>query len=108
MLELRIKKNDVIMALIRVPKFAKKNARQAQRQRNKFSNPPGTTTGLRRARQLQRENRITENTANEIISFLARHHAQLERGEDRRLVAIKLWGGQKDRRFLKYLRRKTG
>lgn len=94
------------MAYVRVPQYAKKNARQALRERKDFSNKPGTSTGVNRARQLIREDRITENTAEEVKNFLARHHAQLERGEDRRLVAIKLWGGQRDRRFLKYLKRK--
>jgi len=94
------------MALICVPQYAEMNAREALNQRNQFDDPPGTSTGVNRARQLISESRIRESTAEEIRNFLARHHAQLEPTEDRRLVAIKLWGGQRNQRFKEYLERK--
>lgn len=94
------------MARVRVPSFAKKNARVALKKRKSFDDPPGTSVGVNRARQLIRESRIRESTANEIVGFLKRHLAQLEPGEDRRRVALRLWGDDGNGRFLQYLERK--
>lgn len=74
------------MALIRVPQYAKQNARQGLNDRASASKSEkfglsrsqaakkGISSGVARANQLIREDRIRESTARDIKSFLARFH----------------------------------
>lgn len=108
------------MALIRVPQYAKDNARRGLDQRSsaskggKFGLSPGEakskgiSSGVSRARQLIREDRIRESTARDIKSFLSRFHGMASRDgyTDKILGSICLWGGNRDKRFLNYLQRK--
>ena len=108
------------MALISVPQYAKKNARKGLNMRSsaskseKFGLSPaeakskGISSGVSRARQLIREERIRESTARDIKSFLSRFHGMAARDgyTDKILGSIRLWGGNRNKRFLKYLQRK--
>jgi len=108
------------MALISVPQYAKENARKGLKMRSsaskseKFGLSPGEakskgiSSGVSRARQLIRENRIRESTAKDIKSFLSRFHGMASNNgyTDKILGSIQLWGGNRNKRFLKYLQRK--
>lgn len=109
------------MALIRVPQYAKDNAQKGLRKRKQATKSEkfglstseaakkGVASGVARARQLKRETQIREQTAQDIISFLSRMHglANQHGYTDKILGSIYLWGGQQDKRFLNYLKRKT-
>lgn len=108
------------MALIKVPKYAKENAekglelRKKQPKSEKFgltreqAQAKGVNSGVQRAYQLKREDRITENTAEKIQNFLNRFHGMAdEYGYTTKIHgSILLWGGDKNKKFLKYLDRK--
>jgi hypothetical protein len=108
------------MALIKVPQYAKTNAekglelRKKQPKSKKFgltreqAEEKGVASGVERAYQLKREDRIRESTAETIQDFLNRFHGMAdEYGYTTKIRgSILLWGGDKDKRFLKYLDRK--
>jgi len=108
------------MGYIKVPKYAKENARKGLNMRSsaskseKFGLSPGeakskgVSSGVSRARQLIREERIRESTAKDIKNFLSRFHGMAARDgyTDKILGSIRLWGGNRNKRFLKYLQRK--
>jgi len=108
------------MGYIKVPKYAKKNAKKGLDNRKnaskseKFGLSPseaktkGISSGVSRARQLIREDKIRESTAKDIKSFLSRFHGMASNNgyTDKILGSIQLWGGNRNKRFLKYLQRK--
>jgi len=108
------------MGYIKVPKYAKKNAKKGLDNRKnaskseKFGLSPGEaktkgiSSGVSRARQLIREDKIRESTAKDIKSFLSRFHGMASNNgyTDKILGSIQLWGGNRNKRFLKYLQRK--
>ena len=108
------------MGYIKVPKYAKENARKGLNMRSsaskseKFGLSPGeakskgVSSGVSRARQLIREERIRESTAKDIKNFLSRFHGMAARDgyTDKILGSSRLWGGNRNKRFLKYLQRK--
>jgi len=108
------------MALIKIPEYAKQNAMKGLKMRkkasksDKFGLSPSQAekknvfSGVTRARQLIRQESIQTDTAEDIQNFLNRFHGMAdEYGYTPKIYgSILLWGGNKDKRFLKYLDRK--
>jgi hypothetical protein len=91
------------MKKINIPNYAQKNAEKGLN-----GSGYGTDKGRRRARYLLDRDRMTERVAQDVQSFLNRFHGMAEEhGYTSNISgALNLWGGQQDRRFLKYLDRK--
>lgn len=91
------------MEKINIPNYAQKNAKKGLN-----GNGYGTDKVRRRARYLLDRDRMTERVAQDVQSFLNRFHGMAKQhGYTRNISgALNLWGGQKDKRFLKYLDRK--
>lgn len=100
--------------VVRVPKYAKENAEQGLQERKQYpeSNHPvlsreearekGINSGVTTAQTLIRSDKISEDMARRIYSYLSRNQADGERS----LVARRVWGGDKSGRFEDYLERK--
>lgn len=110
------------MKRIRIPMYAKENARKGlelrkrQPKSKKFglsveeAKEKGVFSGVRRARQLIRNESLSKSQAKDVRNFLNRFHGMADQhGYTLKIRgAILLWGGNKDKRFLKYLDRKLG
>lgn len=98
---------------IRVPQYAKENAERGLRERREF--PPsqrpvlsveeasekGINSGVTSARTLIGSENISQEMAERIYDYLNRNQADGKRS----LIARRVWGGEKSRRFEKYLKR---
>jgi len=99
---------------VRVPEYAKENARRGLRERKQYSESDrpvlsreearekGIHSGVTTAQTLIRSNKISDDMAQRIYSYLSRNQADGERS----LVARRVWGGDKSGRFEDYLERK--
>jgi hypothetical protein len=98
------------MRRIKIPQYAKEQARRALSDRDKFSNKPGLTksqasrlginSGVERAKQIVNNKYLPEEDARRVGAFYDRFkNKRTPRSE----VAIGLWGG---RRFGRSLARK--
>jgi hypothetical protein len=94
------------MPKIKVPKSVKANAKKALINRNKFSDPPMTRSGLTTAKQLS-QGFLEPTREKKAFSFLSRTiKAQKINPGKRRKVAINGWGGNEMLSFLKNRRKK--
>lgn len=89
---------------IKIPKYAQKNARRGLK-----GDGYGTSSGRYRARYLLDHDTMTLSVADDVRSFLNRFHGMAKQhGYTENIIgALNLWGGQKNKRFLKYINRKT-
>lgn len=108
------------MSRIRIPEYAKANARKGLKKRKKLSKSKkyglsseeasrkGINSGVERARQLIDNGSLSREDANEVKSFLARNKGQADQygWTTKILGSRRLWGGEKSGRFQDYLERR--
>lgn len=108
------------MALIKIPEYAKRNAEKGLRMRRRVdesekfgltrseAEEKGVSSGVERAQQLKSQESIRTETGEDIYNFLSRFHGMADEHSYTTKIygSILLWGGDKDKRFLKYLERK--